>query len=309
MTDSGDTGHMGTNASKFLLLLLFWVLLDSLLVGSKPSPTVHIVRTGTFSQSLAVEAAHVEKTDLLFHRRVVDTQKRILESQVGDRFQLVEYRLTWPEYVGYGLAGLFILSGFWFLFSVATEEWTQERANYVVRSKLSAFSALYYTYGIAALLGWVWMEAWPFLSMGVVLTGFGVILKKIPLILKPACPPARTRYLHAKVNPAPKKIKVNPLIRKMFEKRSSNDPHRDEEMFQYRFLEWLQTTKTLEPWKHEVALQSGRSEVESILRFAFHNGDFCLGTWELLEILSSCSCPEARRRMVSRFLPDRQPEP
>ena len=46
-----------------------------------------------------------------------ELEKRILAEQVGDEFQLVEYRPTWPEYLGYVLAGMFVLSCFWFLFT------------------------------------------------------------------------------------------------------------------------------------------------------------------------------------------------
>jgi hypothetical protein len=178
-----------------VIVLGFLLALNGLTSGKSVAFTFQTPGSITHGRLLTPPARHLGTTSIVVHSALTSAEKRILAEHLGEYHELVECRATWPEYAGFGLAGCFGLSCFWFIFSVVGEEWTAQRARYVVRGKLTAFAALYFTYGTAAWLGWVWMRAWPFWAMGATILVFGALLQRIPLSIKPKREKLRTYLL------------------------------------------------------------------------------------------------------------------
>lgn len=145
---------------------------------------------------VATPVRQLGETGIIFFPQSSEAERRILESRLApdpSRYLLVEYRATWPEFAGIALYGIFAMCCFWFVSSVVSKEWTQQRADYVSEAKLASLAALYLTYGTAAWLGWVWMVNWPYWLMGSSLLFFGKIIRMLPTIEKPYLEP--TGYL------------------------------------------------------------------------------------------------------------------
>lgn len=206
--------------TRTVLILIFLALVDSLVLHSQPSLTFSTPVPASFT--LVAPPRQLSETDILIHPQLSPPEKRILREQLGRDYQSVELRPTWPEHAGYALCALFALGCFWFLFSIAGEEWTPQRAHHLHKGKLWAFTALYFSYAVAAAMAWVWLSPWPFVAMGSTLLTFGAVLERIPYSKIPEQPSVQN-YLEVRPHPRPPKLKVNPIIRKMFEKRPETD--------------------------------------------------------------------------------------
>ena len=177
-------------------LLVFLVNLDCLWIAGRSDLITRDLPDLSPDRFISTPVRQLSDTGLLFYPAGETGERRMLESRVSQPgYLLVEYRPTWPEYAGYTLLALFALCFFWFCFSVVSEEWTEQRSRYVVKGKLTTLAALYFTYAVAAWLGWVWMVAWPFWVMGMGFLGFGAILNKLPTTQKPKPELKLARYI------------------------------------------------------------------------------------------------------------------
>lgn len=166
-----------------ITLLIFLAAMDSLLLSGRTDLVAEEQPKLAPGRVIGTPVREVGQTGIILFPKGNESERRILEKQLsGGSYLLVEYQPTWPEYAGWALAGAFGLTFFWFCFSVVSEEWTKERSNYIVKGKLTTLAALYFTYAVAAWLGWVWMRAWPFWLMGFTILGFGQVVHRLPTL-------------------------------------------------------------------------------------------------------------------------------
>lgn len=151
---------------RVLIFCLFLFALSPMVKHFLASSKLVPLKTVTPMGAVSASAKRLEGTGLVLHPSISAPEEHILRSQLESGLQTVEIVPTWPEYVGLGLAGLFLLGCLWIGYSLACGEWDQYRAAYVCQGKLAALEAALFTYGIGALLGWVWLSPWPFLAMG-----------------------------------------------------------------------------------------------------------------------------------------------
>ena len=195
MTEANPFFHL-RRLIRVATLLVFLVSLDCLWsTGSSDLATKDLPALSP-DRFISTPVRQLGETGLIFYPAGEKGERRMLESRVAQPgYLLVEYRPTWPEHAGFALLALFALCFFWFCFSIVSEEWTEQRSRYVVKGKLTTLAALYFTYAVAAWLGWVWMVAWPFWVMGFGVLGFGAILNKLPTTQKPEPTLKLSRYI------------------------------------------------------------------------------------------------------------------
>ncbi len=172
MTEANPAFHV-RRLVRVATLLVALVGLDCLWSAGRSDLTPRDLPALSPNRVISTPVRQLGDTDLILFPTGKAGERRLLEAKLErQRYLLIEYRPTWPEYIGFVLIGIFGLCCFWFCFSVVSEEWTEQRSRYVVKGKLTTLAALYFTYAVAAWLGWVWMVAWPFWVMGSCLLGF-----------------------------------------------------------------------------------------------------------------------------------------
>lgn len=141
-------------------------------------------------------------------------------TEKGLKVHSIQVQDDWPEFAGYGLWFLF---GFLCLtyFAIWCEgEWTEEQRDTISTDRVMVMASVFGSYGLAATLGWVWLTPWPFWMMA------------LALCLAPRCkyfvPLQAGSKKPSWIWVGGKKLKVNPLIRKMFEKRTDPEPQDDD---------------------------------------------------------------------------------
>jgi len=155
------------------LMVIFALILLDWLHSTRPSTlTTQVPDYVSQGRIFTAPARVVGQGKVVFHLERSPTETGILEEQLGPGHTLIGYHLTWPEYFGLALVGVFAVCCFWFSYSLICREWNGERTRQVSTDKLAGLAAFYPAYGLAAWLGWVWMNSWPFFAMGAVLILF-----------------------------------------------------------------------------------------------------------------------------------------
>ncbi|MCA9781264.1 MAG: hypothetical protein KC800_31305 [Candidatus Eremiobacteraeota bacterium] len=176
----------GVHSRRLLLvvtLLAFLVAMDTLLLAGRTEFATSELPELSPGRLIGTPVRRLGNTGIILSPKGSESEERMLVKQLSGRHLLiVKYEPTWPEYAGWALVGAFGLTFFWLCFSMVSEEWTKERSNYIVKGKLTTLAALYFTYAVAAWLGWVWMRAWPFWLMGFAILGFGQVVHKLPTL-------------------------------------------------------------------------------------------------------------------------------
>lgn len=294
---------------KLSIVLLALIILKQMLLSAPVAPNLIRAELVGLSPSIKMPVRQIERTRILLYSVSNDAEDRLLKRSFGDDFHYVPYQLTWAEHFGYCLVVGFSLGTFWFAFSYVGEDWTQERARYVSRGKLSAFAALHFSYGVASFLGWVWMSWRPFFFMGACIFLFCGLLETIPRSGEQPWRLGEKKETQLEVpissGRGSRVLKVNPLIRKMFEKqsaeRSPSDKisigdalaslHADKDWkpgFEVAFETWLNQVKQVEGWKYQVALERhSLGDIRRVAHSVFVKDWFRGGSWVLLDTLAT----------------------
>ena len=296
---------------KVILIFVFLLMMKNLILNSTPTPTARRVEPADTYLYLESPPRLWPDSKVLLHSASTESEKKLIEGRFGEQHLYVEYQHTWPEYFGYVLAAGFALGCFWFFFSLVSEDWTKERAQHVSRGKLAVFASLHFSYAIGACLGWVWMSALPFFLMGACLVVFAMILHHLPVTSSKSwrftTPSNKAKLLEVEIAGPPKpgkKLKVNPLIRKMFELRTKPaggnekvsiddalnmlaSQRKEDEDFENCFQGWLTETKKVKEWEHKVVFERhGMYTVRCVAQSLFDGSELRGGTWFLLEALT-----------------------
>ena len=258
-----------------LIGLGFLLALDSLYLAADRSLSVQRIPS---AKPFAPVTLALEKPCLILSS---DSSQAPLKSEtVAGSRESIAFEEGPPEYFGWSLAVGFLYLLIWFCFSVVSEDWTAERATYLVKGKMSAITALFFTYAVACDLGWVLLWSTPWWLMGGVLFLTTALLGYIPYS-KHHYSSDRRDYIEVEPARPPFFSTIRPLN---FIKPFA-DPA-EEICFQALFEAWMRETRDTEPWKLTVAMQKvGHFGIMRALRSIYKDGEFQLSPLEVLDIL------------------------
>lgn len=150
---------------KLLLFCALLLILSPVWKVQRAGPRLVPIAGVSPGGPLTAPARRLEGSGLVLHSSDSPEEHVILRSQLESPDQMVELVPTWPEYLGFSLAGLFLLATLRMGYLFACWAGTGSAPPHDPGG-WTALEASLLTYGVGALLGWFWLSPWPFLAMG-----------------------------------------------------------------------------------------------------------------------------------------------